>query len=667
MNTIKNRSLFWQIIEYTSYGFVALFPFINYSGFLYAGSSTRAVNLIVFSTILGLSLGIWLLVNKRNTVVIPKSPTLLILALYLGFLFISGWLGLNFPNSFWSAITRLTGLWYFLNLGFLMWILFQILIDKVSQQKMILTVVVSTAVYSTLALLGPDGWGWLFKDYPFDGFTFGNSSFAGMYIFGAFILSVYYLVQAKLKKWWMYVLPVTIIINPFILNKNIWFGDFSGGLVGEARASSYVVALSIVALVVVWIISKIRSFKVKTIVSYTLFSLGLVGMTMSAFSLLSADGFLRQVYLSQATGVRPLIWEMSAKVIAERPVFGWGGDNFERVFEKNYDNRILQDEYGNEAWFDRAHNVFVDQAVDGGLVGLSLYFLVYLVIILTLIYSALRSVDKQDQILASVLIAYFTLHILELQTAFDTSISYLILAIMTVLSMVVFHRTLVQVKGDNFSFRIENYYKYSLAIIILGFFGGLTVFGVVPLVNAQVANWQLRVVGSSEKRILLYPSLFGTPIDKHAFVWRTVTDFQRGIGEDPSILAKPKKVESLKQEMAIFENEYREFLIDNPTHFRAHLSLADVLIYSNLFQVDKLVEAQQILDEAIALAPTSPQPYWMKAVAYVYMRKFDLAREYAQKGLALNPKIKQSQEIVDYVDRNIKTFPEVDLFFFKQI
>ena len=57
----------------------------------------------------------------------------------------------------------------------------------------------------------------------------------------------------------------------------------------------------------------------------------------------------------------------------------------------------------------------------------------------------------------------------------------------------------------------------------------------------------------------------------------------------------------------------------------------------------------------------------MKAVAYIYMRKFDLAREYAREGLALNPEIKQSQEIVEYVERSAKTFPEIDLFFFRQI
>ena len=49
------------------------------------------------------------------------------------------------------------------------------------------------------------------------------------------------------------------------------------------------------------------------------------------------------------------------------------------------------------------------------------------------------------------------------------------------------------------------------------------------------------------------------------------------------------------------------------------------------------------------------------------MKKFDLAREYAKKGIELNPKIKQSQLISDYVEKSIKDFPNIDLYFFKQI
>jgi hypothetical protein len=49
------------------------------------------------------------------------------------------------------------------------------------------------------------------------------------------------------------------------------------------------------------------------------------------------------------------------------------------------------------------------------------------------------------------------------------------------------------------------------------------------------------------------------------------------------------------------------------------------------------------------------------------MKKFDLAREYANKGLALNPDIKISQDLVKYIDKSIKEFPVIDLYTFKQI
>ena len=662
----ESKSVFWKVIEYSFCCFIILFPFLNYSGFLYSGTSTRAVNLFLLSSAFGIGLAVWLLGQKSNFS-IPKSPIFLGLILYLIFLFVSAFWGLSFSNSFWSLITRTTGLWYFLNLGFLMVMLWPILSDRKKQDKVILLTIISTALYSVLSFLGPEGVNLIFKSYPFDGFTFGNSSFAGMYLFGVFILALYYLLKSSTKKWWMYLLPILVVISPNILNSHIFLGDFSSGFLGEARASSYVVLLSLPILFGLWLVSKIKNNNQKTILSYLLFVCGIIAMLVSAYSLLSPDGLLRQFYLSQATAVRPIIWQMSEVAIKQRPVLGWGSDNFERVFEKKYDNRILEDRYGNEAWFDRAHNIFVDQAISSGFLGLILYFIVYSVIILSLIFSALKSVEREDKILAVLLIVYFSLHLLELQTAFDTSISYIILGLLTVLAALLFHRTISVEDKNSFTVKVNLGVKYLLAIGLLIYFSVTIFWGLVPLIQAQIVNGKMRTVGSAEKRIPLYPVLFGSPVDKHAFIWRTTTDFQRGIASNPQVLQNPQDFKYLKEELAIFEAEYKNYVTENPNHFRAHLGLADILIYSMLFQINKLEEAQQVLDQAIVLVPQSPQAYWMKAVAYVYMNKFDLARDYANKGLALNPNIRQSQEIVDYVERSAKTFPEIDLFFFKQI
>lgn len=561
----------------------------------------------------------------------------------------------------------MSGIWYLLNLGILIYILWGLCSDRTRQNKIILITILSTTLYSFLAFLSPEGIKILFKGYSSEAFTFGNSSFAAMYIFGAFILSLYYLFQSENKKWWMYVIPLVLLINPNIINSKIWSGDLSAGFVGQARASTYVIILSILFIFIIWLISKIKNTKIRSHTTYSIFGVSVVLLVISAFSLLSHDGVLRKVYLDQATGARPLIWEMSEKVISQKPYLGWGPDNFERIFELNYDNRLLQDEYGNEAWFDRAHNVFIDQLVDHGFIGLVLYVSLYLITVITLIHTTLKSKNKNDRVLASMLIVYFSLHLVELQTAFDTTISYPMIAIMIALSVVLYDRTRSEdVKIDN-EWDINNWSKYSLASLLIIFCLWSLIGGWVPMVRTETTNGYMRIIGSSEKRIEAYPVLFASPVDKHSFLWRMSTDFQKGISENPKILEDASKVDVFKKEILVFENGYREYIKENPSHFRSRLNLADMLIYQRLFGIDKLKEAQLVLDEAIKMVPQAPQAYWMKAVGYIYMKKFDLAREYANKGLALNPQIKQSQNVVKYVETSIKNFPEIDLYFFRQI
>ena len=667
MITLNKRTTpFWRVVEYVLYLYVATFPFVNLRTFLFGGSSVRFVTLSFLATAIGIFFAIWLY-KKGNDFSFPKSPLYLSITLYFIIIVFSGIFGLDFSTSFWSVATRTTGIWYFLNLGFVIYLLWAIVTDELRRDRLIMTVILSASLFSILSFFSPEGLNWLFRGFQADAFTFGNSTFAGMYIFGAFMLSLYYLIQSEKKKWWMYILPAVIIINPNIINSSIWSGNFSLGLIGEARASSYVILLSLPSIFLIWCLSKIKDIKIRSIAAYSVFAVSFLIMLVSAFSLLSHDGYLRKIYLSQATGVRPLVWEMSEKIISQKPYFGWGTDNFERVFEMNYDNRLLQDDYGNEAWFDRAHNVFVDQLVDGGFLGLIFYVLIYVIAILTLIYSALKSEKKKDRIFASVLIVYFSLHFIELQTAFDTTISYFMLAIMLALSMSLYDRTRSQIMKQENEYESNRLVKYFFASALLVFFVVMFIWGWIPFVRAQIANGYIRTIGLAEKRIATYPTLFGSAVDKHSFLWRTSTDFQRGIAENPKILMDSKKVDNLKKEIIIFENAYRVYINDNPEHFRARLNLADILIYERLFEIDKLKEAQEVLDEAIKMVPQAPQSYWMKAVGYIYMKKFDLAREYAQKGLALNPKIVQSQDVVKYVEKSIKEFPNIDLYFFKQI
>jgi hypothetical protein len=52
---------------------------------------------------------------------------------------------------------------------------------------------------------------------------------------------------------------------------------------------------------------------------------------------------------------------MALKGIAERPVLGWGQENFNYVFNKYYNPQM----FGQEEWFDRTHNVVLDWLIAG--------------------------------------------------------------------------------------------------------------------------------------------------------------------------------------------------------------------------------------------------------------------------------------------------------------
>lgn len=78
----------------------------------------------------------------------------------------------------------------------------------------------------------------------------------------------------------------------------------------------------------------------------------------------------RLASISLADGeTRFTIWGMAWQGFLERPVLGWGQEGFNYVFNKHYEPSL----YRQEAWFDRAHNAFIDWLSAGGLPAFLLY------------------------------------------------------------------------------------------------------------------------------------------------------------------------------------------------------------------------------------------------------------------------------------------------------
>ncbi len=115
---------------------------------------------------------------------------------------------------------------------------------------------------------------------------------------------------------------------------------------------------------------------------------------------------------------RTMLWKISYQGVKEKPLLGWGQDNFPYVFAKYYDPAM----YDQEQWFDRTHNVFFDWLIAAGFLGL----LSYLILFFSAIYTLWKKEDDnwsvtERAVITGMLIAYFVHNIF----VFDNLASYI--------------------------------------------------------------------------------------------------------------------------------------------------------------------------------------------------------------------------------------------------
>lgn len=88
-----------------------------------------------------------------------------------------------------------------------------------------------------------------------------------------------------------------------------------------------------------------------------------------------------QIELTSGTvEARFMNWGMAWQGVKERPLLGWGQDNYEYVFSKYYDPNM----YGEEPWFDRTHNLVFDWLIAAGFLGLFAYISIIVSLLLHL-------------------------------------------------------------------------------------------------------------------------------------------------------------------------------------------------------------------------------------------------------------------------------------------
>lgn len=371
------------------------FPFITGKGFLF-----RIVISIVFA--------LWISLCFLDKKYLPKiSPLSIAVFSFILIIAVADIFGISFYKSFWSNFERMEGLITILHLGAFFFVAGSIFDEKLWKRFFITSLAVSIIIsfYSLLQFFGKieikQG------GVRVDG-TMGNAIYLALYLMFHVFISIFYFFRNKSKVKFVYLLIV--VFELFIIYLSASRGVILG-LIGGLLLTSFLMF---------FLEREKRSLK-KVAGSALLIILVLIGgfwaikdtsfvkknPTLQRFSELSLD--------SIKTQGRYFVWPMALKGIKERPILGYGQENFSYVFAKHYDPRA----YNQEPWFDRVHNTFLDWFIAGGILG----FVAYIFILFSLFFALWKSsLSKTDK---SIITGLFSAYIFQSLFAFDNLTSYI--------------------------------------------------------------------------------------------------------------------------------------------------------------------------------------------------------------------------------------------------
>ncbi len=127
--------------------------------------------------------------------------------------------------------------------------------------------------------------------------------------------------------------------------------------------------------------------------------------------------------LSDLAGTRFSAWKITLKAIKEKPILGWGPENFYMGFEKYYDPTIKD---VKNLWWDRPHNAFLEIWVNSGILALLFYVSFWILLLWQLQKFKRQTGDSPNTYLAHGLQTMFVAYLVALFFNFDDFSTYLI-------------------------------------------------------------------------------------------------------------------------------------------------------------------------------------------------------------------------------------------------
>ncbi len=329
-----------------------------------------------------------------------------------------------------------------------------------------------------------------------------------------------------------------------------------------------------------------------------------------------------EISLQDATTRHRLMnWQMALEGFKERPILGWGLENYLVVFSKFYNPNL----YDAEQWFDRTHNIFLDWLVSAGVLGLLSYLSLFVVALWYVWHSSILHNVAERSVITGLVVAYLIHNVF----VFDNLTSY-----------VIFFAGLAWLAGRDASSspknidltKLERIWRLGLALAI-------------PLI--LVAGYFSVIVPWRGASALVKTLQTSDPVQKLSYFDRALawggpgrTEAREQLLQQSSSLLRAAVASSSLTARELIDQESRAEIFASPTNVRP------VLFYGSYLRFhDRVVEALPYLLKAQELSPTKQNILFELVEAYGDLKQPDKALAVAREAYELAPKFRTAAEI----------------------
>jgi len=310
---------------------------------------------------------------------------------------------------------------------------------------------------------------------------------------------------------------------------------------------------------------------------------------------------------------RLMTWNSAYQGFKEKPILGYGYENFYQVFDKYFNPKIYK-KAGSVVWFDRGHDIIVDRLITGGLVGLFLYLGLLFAPLYYLWRWFYRSKKSSAQYLIPVvftlvMLAYFIQNLF----IFEALVTYIPLFL-----VLGFISQFCPDYAKKFS-QSKKPYLVLLTIGIITFFPILFAFNIKP----ASANKELitALINNSRKEYQTAYNQFISVIDKNT---HNNQEYRIQLSDFVSRAVNVQDLDENWQRQAALrtEQEFDRQIEEKPKQVRNYLMFMRLLNRTYKFDLERLNKSLELFEEAIKLSPTRPHLYNEVGYSQLYLGKY---------------------------------------------